>query len=87
MRLGLVTVTVTPGTIAPLTSVTVPSIVPVVAVCAASLIAKSERPSTNSNTVILLIEIFIKSSFLCRRLRLSNYSLKATEESGVYENS
>src|SRR5206468_2253150 len=70
MRLGLVTITVTPGTTAPLTSVTVPSIVPVVTVCAAALIAKSERPSANSNAVILLIEIFIKSSFLCRCLKL-----------------
>src|SRR4051812_17783320 len=87
IRFGLVTVTVTPGTTAPLTSVTVPSIVPVVAVCAAALIAKSERLKANSSAAILLIVIFIKSSFLCRCLKAQTAFPRATEGGGLYENS
>src|SRR2546421_2683037 len=57
IRFGPLTVTVTPGTAAPFTSVTVPSTDPVVEVCADAPAAKSEstRASTAKNRIGVLI--------------------------------
>src|SRR5687768_4354660 len=59
IRFGLVTVTSTPGTAAPLTSTTVPSIEPVVEDWADALIAKNESESIRAS-----IPVKIRMGFL-----------------------